>query len=207
MEISSKAVADLRAETGVGMMDCKKALVEAGGDFEEARKILRKRGLASAARKADRATSEGLVIARVLPGAAALVEVNGKAIEIASQLRIELLAAVRTEKNAVISPEDKESMDFANQSREHTARVNKLRAELSRLVSADPASPERQELDEFTRAWEKYQDSQKEVLRLAVKGMMPRNRLARKQLTKLKVYAGPEHPHAAQQPQPMEISQ
>ena len=46
-----------------------------------------------------------------------------------------------------------------------------------------------------------------EVIRLAVKGMMPRNRLSRKQLTKLKVYAGPEHPHAAQQPQPMEISQ
>jgi large subunit ribosomal protein L13 len=45
-----------------------------------------------------------------------------------------------------------------------------------------------------------------EVIRLAVKGMLPRNRLARKQLTKLKVYAGPEHPHAAQQPQPMELS-
>lgn len=44
-----------------------------------------------------------------------------------------------------------------------------------------------------------------EVIRLAVKGMLPRNRLARKQLTKLKVYAGPGHPHAAQQPQPMEI--
>jgi large subunit ribosomal protein L13 len=44
-----------------------------------------------------------------------------------------------------------------------------------------------------------------EIIRLAVKGMLPRNRLARKQLTKLKIYAGPEHPHAAQQPQPMEI--
>ena len=76
MEISSKAVADLRAETGVGMMDCKKALVEAGGDFEEARKILRKRGLAAAARKADRATSEGLVVARVTPKAGVLVEIN-----------------------------------------------------------------------------------------------------------------------------------
>jgi large subunit ribosomal protein L13 len=43
-----------------------------------------------------------------------------------------------------------------------------------------------------------------EVIRLAVKGMLPRNRLARKQLTKLKVYAGPDHPHAAQKPQPME---
>ena len=44
-----------------------------------------------------------------------------------------------------------------------------------------------------------------EVIRLAVKGMLPRNRLARKQLTKLKVYAGPDHPHAAQQPQPMAL--
>ncbi len=44
-----------------------------------------------------------------------------------------------------------------------------------------------------------------EVIRIAVKGMLPKNRLARKQLTKLKVYAGPEHPHAAQQPQKLEI--
>jgi large subunit ribosomal protein L13 len=43
-----------------------------------------------------------------------------------------------------------------------------------------------------------------EVIRLAVKGMMPRNRLARAQLGKLKVYAGPDHPHAAQQPETME---
>ena len=44
-----------------------------------------------------------------------------------------------------------------------------------------------------------------EVIRLAVKGMMPRNRLARAQLRKLKVYAGPDHPHTAQKPAPMEI--
>src|SRR6266536_114005 len=59
MEITSKSVADLRSETGVGMMDCKKALVEAGGDFEEARKILRKRGLATAAHKAFAETRSG----------------------------------------------------------------------------------------------------------------------------------------------------
>jgi large subunit ribosomal protein L13 len=45
-----------------------------------------------------------------------------------------------------------------------------------------------------------------EVIRKAVKGMLPRNRLARKQLTKLKVYAGPDHPHTAQQPTPMELT-
>ena len=44
-----------------------------------------------------------------------------------------------------------------------------------------------------------------EVLRLAVKGMLPRNRLGRAQLRKLKIYAGPEHPHQAQQPKPMEV--
>ena len=45
-----------------------------------------------------------------------------------------------------------------------------------------------------------------EVIRKAVKGMLPRNRLARRQITKLKVYAGPEHPHAAQMPVQMEIA-
>ena len=44
-----------------------------------------------------------------------------------------------------------------------------------------------------------------EVIRLAVKGMLPRSRLGRAQLRKLKIYAGPDHPHTAQQPQPMEI--
>jgi large subunit ribosomal protein L13 len=44
-----------------------------------------------------------------------------------------------------------------------------------------------------------------EVLRKAVKGMLPRNRLARQQLTKLKIYAGPEHPHDAQAPKPLEV--
>ena len=44
-----------------------------------------------------------------------------------------------------------------------------------------------------------------EVIRKAVKGMLPRTRLGRQQLRKLKVYAGPDHPHAAQKPQPMEV--
>jgi large subunit ribosomal protein L13 len=46
-----------------------------------------------------------------------------------------------------------------------------------------------------------------EVIRKAVKGMLPRNRLARAQLTKLKVYAGPEHPHEAQSPQPLKLEE
>ena len=76
MEISSKLVNQLRTETGAGMMDCKKALVEAQGDFEEARKLLRKKGLAAAASKAGRAASEGLVVARVTVKGGVLLEVN-----------------------------------------------------------------------------------------------------------------------------------
>src|SRR5262245_48573391 len=76
MEISSKLVSDLRAETGAGMMDCKKALVEAQGNFDEAKKILRKKGLAAAASKAGRAASEGLVVAHVTLKGAVLAEVN-----------------------------------------------------------------------------------------------------------------------------------
>jgi len=45
-----------------------------------------------------------------------------------------------------------------------------------------------------------------EIIRLAVKGMLPRNRLGRAQLRKLKLYVGPEHPHRAQQPQPLEVA-
>ena len=60
-DISAKAVAELRAKSGCGLMDCKRALQEAQGDFDEAMKLLRERGLAVAAKKADRIAAEGVV--------------------------------------------------------------------------------------------------------------------------------------------------
>ena len=59
--ITAKDVADLRARTGLGMMDCKKALVEADGDMDKAVKILREKGLATAEKKAGRIAAEGRV--------------------------------------------------------------------------------------------------------------------------------------------------
>src|SRR5882762_831924 len=59
--ITAADVKKLRDQTGAGMMECKNALAEANGDFEEANTILRKRGLASAAKKAGRTASEGLI--------------------------------------------------------------------------------------------------------------------------------------------------
>jgi len=60
-EISAAVVKDLREKTGAGMMECKKALTDAGGDFEKAIDILRQKGLASAAKKASRSASQGLI--------------------------------------------------------------------------------------------------------------------------------------------------
>ena len=74
--ITAKDVAELRAKTGLGMMDCKKALVEADGDVEKAVKILREKGLATAAKKESRIAAEGIVDILVKDGIAAIIEVN-----------------------------------------------------------------------------------------------------------------------------------
>jgi elongation factor Ts len=79
MSISAEMVRKLREETGAGMMECKTALVEAKGDTEAARDILRKKGLASAAKKAGRMASEGIVGSYIHPIGqknGVLVEVN-----------------------------------------------------------------------------------------------------------------------------------
>jgi elongation factor Ts len=76
--ISAQAVADLREKTGAGLLDCKKALTEANGNVEEAITILRKKGAASAAKKAERATKEGLIESYIHVGGkvGVLIEVN-----------------------------------------------------------------------------------------------------------------------------------
>ena len=74
--ITAKDVAALRAKTGLGMMDCKKALVEADGDMDKAVQILREKGLATAAKKESRIAAEGIVDILVKDGVAAIVEVN-----------------------------------------------------------------------------------------------------------------------------------
>jgi elongation factor Ts len=78
MAISAVSVKELRDKTGAGMMDCQRALVEAAGDMEEAVKILRKKGLAAAAKKAGRTTKEGLVAVAVTEGGlrGGMVELN-----------------------------------------------------------------------------------------------------------------------------------
>ena len=77
-EISAKAVMQLRKQTGLGMMDCKKALQESDGDIDKAVEYLRKQGMAAVEKRAGRDATDGLIISYIHPGSrlGVLVEVN-----------------------------------------------------------------------------------------------------------------------------------
>jgi elongation factor Ts len=77
-DITAKMVSELRETTGVSMMECKRALVEAGGDKDKAVRLLRERGMATAQKKAGRATNQGAIAAAATPDGktAALIEIN-----------------------------------------------------------------------------------------------------------------------------------
>ena len=78
MSVSASTVKELRDRSGVGMMDCKKALVEAGGDIDKAFDLLRKSGIAKAQKKAGRSAKDGNVISYIHPGSklGVLLELN-----------------------------------------------------------------------------------------------------------------------------------
>ena len=78
MAFTAKDVAELRKQTGCGMMDCKKALVETDGNFEAAVKYLREKGMAATAKKADRIAAEGIVDIMTIGDTTAIVEVNSE---------------------------------------------------------------------------------------------------------------------------------
>ena len=77
-QFTAKDVAELRKQTGCGMMDCKNALADANGDFEAAVKILREKGMAATAKKASRIAAEGLVDIMTIDNVTAIVEVNSE---------------------------------------------------------------------------------------------------------------------------------
>ena len=76
MSISAEVVRQLREETGAGMMDCKRALVETAGDMDAAITLLREKGMAAASKRADRSTTEGVVAVVVGDGVASIVGVG-----------------------------------------------------------------------------------------------------------------------------------
>ena len=103
-EFTAKDVMRLREQTGAGMMDCKKALVDADGDFEKAGELLRERGIAKAAKRASKIAAEGIVYALVESGVGVLVEVNCESDFVAKGEKFHEVANVVAKQIAKVKP-------------------------------------------------------------------------------------------------------
>ena len=110
MEIKAAEVAKLRQMTGAGMMDCKKALVEAEGDFERAKEIIREKGKLVAAKRADRETSEGAAIAKVNGNKAIVVALGCETDFVAKNAEFQALAQAIAEAAINHVPADKDAL-------------------------------------------------------------------------------------------------
>ena len=110
MEIKASDVAKLRQMTGAGMMDCKKALVEANGDYERAKEIIREKGKLVAAKRADRETSEGRVIAKVNGNKAIVVGLGCETDFVAKNEEFKALAEAIAEAAIANCPADKDAL-------------------------------------------------------------------------------------------------
>ena len=110
MEIKAAEVAKLRQMTGAGMMDCKKALVEANGDFERAKEIIREKGKLVAAKRADRETSEGAAIAKVNGSKAIIVALGCETDFVAKNAEFQALAHAIADTAIANFPADKEAL-------------------------------------------------------------------------------------------------
>ena len=110
MQIKAAEVAKLRQMTGAGMMDCKKALVEAEGDFARAQEIIREKGKLVAAKRADRETSEGAVIARVNGNKAILVCLGCETDFVSKNAEFQSLANMIADAAIAAFPADKEAL-------------------------------------------------------------------------------------------------
>jgi elongation factor Ts len=95
---STQLIKDLREKTGAGMMDCKRAFDEAKGNYDEALVILRKKGLADAAKKSTRATKEGAVAFKIDGKAGAIIEINSETDFVAKGADFQALVKTLTEK-------------------------------------------------------------------------------------------------------------
>ena len=110
MEIKAVDVAKLRKMTGAGMMDCKKALVEANGDYERAKEIIKEKGKLIAAKRADRETSEGAAIAKVNGNKGVIVALGCETDFVAKNDEFQALANAIADAAIANLPADKEAL-------------------------------------------------------------------------------------------------
>src|SRR3712207_724940 len=152
-EISAKDVKALRESTGAGMMDCKKALQESNGDLEAAKRLLREKGLADAAKKTGRAATEGIVYAYMHrptpdypPKLGVLIELNCETDFVAKTEKFERLAKDIAMHISFADPSwstrdqvpqnviDEESSIYAKRSEEHTSELQSRQYLVCRLL-------------------------------------------------------------------------
>ncbi len=110
MDIKAADVAKLRQMTGAGMMDCKKALVEANGDYERAKEIIREKGKLVAAKRADRETTEGAVVARVAEGKGIIICLGCETDFVSKNAEFQALAEAIADTAIANAPADAEAL-------------------------------------------------------------------------------------------------
>ena len=135
-EIPAKLVKELRDLTGAGMMDCKRALEETGGDLEAARTLLRERGKASAGKRAGRETSEGLVGYRVTDAAGTMVGVGCETDFVADNdeflaFGVKVLEAVEADGESALDRFEQERLELIGKLGENVVIVDAVRFELT----------------------------------------------------------------------------
>ena len=131
-EITAQMVSQLREQTGAGMMECKKALLEADGDMDRARDILRTKGKAGAEKRAGRAAAEGVVASATTGQAAALVELNSETDFVARNPEFQALAKDLAELTAKVKADSVDDILGQNLTGSETAahRLDDARAKL-----------------------------------------------------------------------------
>ena len=171
-EITAEAVKQLRELTGAGMMDCKRALTEAGGDMDKAVAVLRERGLAAAAKKSGREAREGLVSSYIHTGGrvGVLIEVNSETDFVARNERFQELVRALAVQVAGLSPR------WVDVDHIPAEELEAKRAELAQdpAVASKPADIQDKILDGQLKKWFKevvlleqpYRDEERSVREL-----------------------------------------
>lgn len=125
LKFTAKDVQLLRKKTGVGMMECKSALTEAEGDFDKAIKILREKGAAKAAKKADRIAAEGIVVVKIKDKVGAVLEINSETDFVAKNERFKKFADLVLDVILAKSPKNLEELKELNVSEDSDLTVEK----------------------------------------------------------------------------------
>ncbi len=176
-EVSAQAVAQLREKTGIGFLQCKKALAETGGDMEKAIEYLRKQGVAVAAKRSGKETKEGKIVLAVGPAAAA-VEINCETDFVASSDDFNGFAQKVVQLTAEKQPADVEALKALPLEGTTVAEVNtNAIAKIGENISVRRIVVEKVGTDELAETYSHSNGKIGVIVKLAIKGE-PKDRAA-----------------------------